>query len=149
MYYARHKWYIFIYNNSLLHWASKRLHFVWHKATEVHHNTLILMWANEKMVLCLHVPRHVLSSKISYSGPFCEDTHVYICINGFRTCRMKTNRRNSSLIHDFSSLQSRESSLLVSTCEFLSDVVFQDFPAEVFLHRPNIIKVLYLLHPWF
>ncbi|XP_060587035.1 rotatin-like, partial [Ruditapes philippinarum] len=41
-----------------------------------------------------------------------------------------------------SSLQSREASMLVSTCEFLSDVVFQDFPAEIFLQRPNIIKNL-------
>ncbi|WAR12019.1 RTTN-like protein, partial [Mya arenaria] len=29
-----------------------------------------------------------------------------------------------------------------STCEFLSDVVFQDFPAEIFLQRPNIVKNL-------
>ncbi|KAL4234763.1 hypothetical protein ACF0H5_006405 [Mactra antiquata] len=41
-----------------------------------------------------------------------------------------------------SSLQSREASMLVSTCEFLSDVVFQDFPAEIFLQRPSIIKNL-------
>ncbi|XP_052274853.1 rotatin-like isoform X2 [Dreissena polymorpha] len=41
-----------------------------------------------------------------------------------------------------SSLQSREGAMLVSTCEFLSDVVFQDFPAEIFLQRPNIIKNL-------
>ncbi|XP_060080267.1 rotatin-like [Ylistrum balloti] len=41
-----------------------------------------------------------------------------------------------------SSLQSREPHLLVSSCEFLSDVVFQDFPAEIFLQRPNIVKNL-------
>ncbi|WAR12035.1 RTTN-like protein, partial [Mya arenaria] len=29
-----------------------------------------------------------------------------------------------------------------SMCEFLSDVVFQDFPAEIFLQRPNIVKNL-------
>lgn len=40
------------------------------------------------------------------------------------------------------SLQSRESHLLASSCEFLSDVVFRDFPAEIFLQRPNIIKNL-------
>ncbi|XP_062593037.1 rotatin-like isoform X3 [Saccostrea cucullata] len=41
-----------------------------------------------------------------------------------------------------SSLQSRESHLLASSCEFLSDVVFQDFPAEIFLQRPNIVRNL-------
>ncbi|XP_069111957.1 rotatin-like isoform X2 [Argopecten irradians] len=41
-----------------------------------------------------------------------------------------------------SSLQSREPHLLASSCEFLSDVVFQDFPAEIFLQRPNIVKNL-------
>jgi len=30
---------------------------------------------------------------------------------------------------------------VVSVCEFLTDVVFQDFPAEVFLQRPSIVKV--------
>ena len=33
----------------------------------------------------------------------------------------------------------------MSACEFLSDVVFQDFPAEVFLQRPNIVKVSELM----
>ncbi|KAL5022092.1 hypothetical protein ScPMuIL_001247 [Solemya velum] len=41
-----------------------------------------------------------------------------------------------------SSLQSREPGLLISACEFLADVVFQDFPAEIFLQRPNIVKGL-------
>jgi len=31
--------------------------------------------------------------------------------------------------------------MVVSVCEFLTDVVFQDFPAEVFLQRPSIVKV--------
>ncbi|CAH1779766.1 unnamed protein product [Owenia fusiformis] len=41
-----------------------------------------------------------------------------------------------------SSLRSRETGLIVSACDFLCDVVFQDFPAEVFLQRPNIVKSL-------
>ncbi|XP_056009232.1 rotatin-like isoform X2 [Ostrea edulis] len=44
-----------------------------------------------------------------------------------------------------SSLQSRESHLLASSCEFLSDVVFQDFPSEIFLQRPNIVRNLLAL----
>lgn len=40
------------------------------------------------------------------------------------------------------SLQSKEQNLLISACEFLSEVVFQDFPAEIFLQRPQIIKVM-------
>jgi len=31
--------------------------------------------------------------------------------------------------------------MVLSVCEFLTDVVFQDFPAEVFLQRPSIVKV--------
>ncbi|KAK2169790.1 hypothetical protein LSH36_7g17006 [Paralvinella palmiformis] len=40
------------------------------------------------------------------------------------------------------SLKSKDVSLVISACEFLSDVVFRDFPAEVFLQRPFIIKSL-------
>jgi len=39
------------------------------------------------------------------------------------------------------SVYSRDVSVVVSVCEFLADVVFQDFPAEVFLQRPSIVKV--------
>ena len=41
----------------------------------------------------------------------------------------------------FRSVHSRDTSMVVSVCEFLTDVVFQDFPAEVFLQRPSIVKV--------
>ena len=40
-----------------------------------------------------------------------------------------------------SSLQTRDPHCLVGACEFLADVVFQDFPAELFLQRPEILKV--------
>ncbi|XP_076470158.1 rotatin-like isoform X2 [Babylonia areolata] len=40
------------------------------------------------------------------------------------------------------SLQSRDVWVLTSACEFLSDVAFQDFPAEIFLQRPLIVKSL-------
>ncbi|CAL1538592.1 unnamed protein product [Lymnaea stagnalis] len=41
-----------------------------------------------------------------------------------------------------STLQTRDSATLVGACEFLADVVFQDFPAELFLQRPEILKNL-------
>ncbi|RUS86968.1 hypothetical protein EGW08_005293, partial [Elysia chlorotica] len=41
-----------------------------------------------------------------------------------------------------SSLQSKDHSMLIGSCEFLADVVFQDFPAEIFLQRPEILKSL-------
>ncbi|CAG5115958.1 unnamed protein product, partial [Candidula unifasciata] len=41
-----------------------------------------------------------------------------------------------------SSLQTRNPGNLVEACEFLADVVFQDFPAEIFLQRPEILKSL-------
>ena len=42
------------------------------------------------------------------------------------------------------SLQSKDVTMLASACEFLSDVVFQDFPAEIFLQRSQIVKVIKL-----
>ncbi|XP_046578265.1 LOW QUALITY PROTEIN: rotatin-like [Haliotis rubra] len=44
-----------------------------------------------------------------------------------------------------SSLQSKDVSMLMSAYEFLSDVVLQDFPAEIFLQRPQIVKSLWSL----
>jgi rotatin len=32
--------------------------------------------------------------------------------------------------------------LILHTCQFFTDVMLQDFPAEVFLQRPAIIKVI-------
>lgn len=40
-----------------------------------------------------------------------------------------------------SSLRSNNSNLVRTTCELLCDVIMQDFPAEIFLQRPNIVKV--------
>ncbi|XP_013417729.1 rotatin-like [Lingula anatina] len=40
------------------------------------------------------------------------------------------------------SLHSGDQTMVISACEFLSDVVFLDFPAEVFLQRPSIVKIL-------
>lgn len=34
--------------------------------------------------------------------------------------------------------------LVRTTCELLCDVIMQDFPAEIFLQRPGIVKVLNL-----
>ena len=42
-------------------------------------------------------------------------------------------------------LQSNNTSLAKKSCEFLSDVLFKDFPAEIFLQRPSIVMVKYLL----
>lgn len=42
-----------------------------------------------------------------------------------------------------SSLKSSNPNLIQTTCELLCDVIMQDFPAEIFLQRPQIVKVLY------
>ncbi|XP_066479673.1 rotatin [Tiliqua scincoides] len=44
-----------------------------------------------------------------------------------------------------SSLRSKNRRLIWNTCELLQDVIMQDFPAEIFLQRPKIIKSLLLL----
>lgn len=40
-----------------------------------------------------------------------------------------------------SSLRSNSPNLVRTTCELLCDVIMQDFPAEIFLQRPSIVKV--------
>ena len=42
----------------------------------------------------------------------------------------------------FSRLQNSDEVLVMSSCEFICDVLLQDFPAELFLQRPVIVKVL-------
>ncbi|XP_068721388.1 rotatin-like isoform X1 [Montipora capricornis] len=41
-----------------------------------------------------------------------------------------------------SRLQSRSQSLISNSCEFLRDVLFKDFPAEIFLQRPSLLQSL-------
>ncbi|XP_029110935.1 rotatin [Scleropages formosus] len=41
-----------------------------------------------------------------------------------------------------SSLRSSNYNLVWTTCELLQDVIMQDFPAEIFLHRPGIVQNL-------
>ncbi|XP_059562335.1 rotatin isoform X1 [Myotis daubentonii] len=44
-----------------------------------------------------------------------------------------------------SSLRSSNHTLIWNTCELLKDVIMQDFPAEIFLQRPNIVQSLFSL----
>ncbi|XP_061778049.1 rotatin isoform X2 [Nerophis ophidion] len=53
-----------------------------------------------------------------------------------------TNTDRHILSSNETSLRSSNPSLVRSTCEILCDVIMQDFPAEIFLQRPNIAKTL-------
>uniref|UniRef100_A0A3Q4AK34 Rotatin N-terminal domain-containing protein n=1 Tax=Mola mola TaxID=94237 RepID=A0A3Q4AK34_MOLML len=53
-----------------------------------------------------------------------------------------TNTDRHILSTNESSLRSGNPNLVRSTCELLCDVIMQDFPAEIFLQRPNIVKSL-------
>lgn len=60
----------------------------------------------------------------------------------------ETALRNHGMMLLFlnSSLRSNNPNLVRTTCELLCDVIMQDFPAEIFLQRPSIVKVsLYIL----
>ena len=49
----------------------------------------------------------------------------------------------------FSRLQNLDEGLVISSCEFICEVLLQDFPPEMFLQRPVITKVTHaysLLH---
>ena len=43
-----------------------------------------------------------------------------------------------------SRLRSHSLSLITKSCEFLRDVLFKDFPAEIFLQRPSLLQVIEL-----
>ncbi|KAM9332619.1 LOW QUALITY PROTEIN: rotatin [Pholidichthys leucotaenia] len=56
-----------------------------------------------------------------------------------------TNTDRHILSSNESSLASSNSNMVRTTCELLHDVIMQDFPAEIFLQRPGIVKNLLLL----
>ncbi|CAN9506126.1 unnamed protein product [Ophioblennius macclurei] len=53
-----------------------------------------------------------------------------------------TNTDRHILSSNESSLGNTNPNLVRTTCELLCDVIMQDFPAEIFLQRPNIVKNL-------
>ncbi|XP_076014272.1 rotatin [Genypterus blacodes] len=53
-----------------------------------------------------------------------------------------TNTDRHILSSNESSLRSNNPNLVRTTCELLCDVIMQDFPAEIFLQRPSIVKNL-------
>ncbi|XP_047424746.1 rotatin [Mugil cephalus] len=53
-----------------------------------------------------------------------------------------TNTDRHILSSNENSLGSSNPNLVRTTCELLCDVIMQDFPAEIFLQRPNIVKNL-------
>ncbi|XP_029955033.1 rotatin isoform X2 [Salarias fasciatus] len=53
-----------------------------------------------------------------------------------------TNTDRHILSSNESSLGNSNPNLVRTTCELLCDVIMQDFPAEIFLQRPNIVKNL-------
>ncbi|XP_026147911.1 rotatin isoform X2 [Mastacembelus armatus] len=53
-----------------------------------------------------------------------------------------TNTDRHILTSNESSLKSNNPSLVRNTCELLCDVIMQDFPPEIFLQRPSIVKSL-------
>uniref|UniRef100_A0A8C4I5V3 Rotatin n=1 Tax=Dicentrarchus labrax TaxID=13489 RepID=A0A8C4I5V3_DICLA len=53
-----------------------------------------------------------------------------------------TNTDRHILSSNESSLRSSNPNLVRTTCELLCDVIMQDFPAEIFLQRPSIVKNL-------
>ncbi|CAG5895883.1 unnamed protein product [Menidia menidia] len=55
---------------------------------------------------------------------------------------MLTNTDRHILSSNESSLGSSDANLVRTTCELLRDVIMQDFPAEIFLQRPGIVKKL-------
>ena len=60
--------------------------------------------------------------------------------HGFQWISLTSGDRQILAVTD-TRLQSPNLSLIIQSCEFLKGVLLHDFPAEVFIQRPNILKV--------
>ncbi|KAK3729625.1 hypothetical protein QZH41_017666, partial [Actinostola sp. cb2023] len=59
----------------------------------------------------------------------------------FQWLPLSSSDRHIMAVTD-SRLHNCSSTLVAKSCEFLSDVLFKDFPAEIFLQRPSVFKSL-------
>ncbi|NWJ02806.1 RTTN protein, partial [Crypturellus undulatus] len=101
------------------------------------------------------VDHSVLPQEELFTGYFCQDgsqvPHLEIppkrtivkCLkfSTFPWLTLTSTDRHV-LSSNESSLRSNNHSLIWNTCELLQDVIMQDFPAEIFLQRPNIVQSL-------
>ena len=58
----------------------------------------------------------------------------------FKWLPLSSSDRHILAVTD-SRLQNSSPTLVSKSCEFLADVLFKDFPAEIFLQRPSVFKV--------
>ncbi|XP_072014285.1 rotatin-like [Amphiura filiformis] len=76
----------------------------------------------------------------------CEPAQGNEGVRGLKFCTFPwlslTHTDRHVLLSTNSLLCSSRPSLVATSCEFISDVVLQDFPAEIFLQRPSIVKSL-------
>ncbi|XP_072460223.1 rotatin isoform X2 [Notamacropus eugenii] len=76
-----------------------------------------------------------------YSGSLINQTVKCLKFSTFPWLPLTATDRHV-LSSNESSLRSSNFTLVWNTCELLEDVIMQDFPPEIFLHRPKIIQNL-------
>ncbi|EDO36601.1 predicted protein [Nematostella vectensis] len=84
-----------------------------------------------------NMPQGSLSTSRSHDTAQLEST----ALTFFRWMSLSVSDRHVLTATD-SRLQSRSPTLVAQSCEFLSDVLFKDFPAEIFLQRPSVFRTL-------
>uniref|UniRef100_A0A3Q0QQZ1 Rotatin N-terminal domain-containing protein n=1 Tax=Amphilophus citrinellus TaxID=61819 RepID=A0A3Q0QQZ1_AMPCI len=95
-------------------------------------------------VVYSHGPRSIPPKDDSCFIPLCHTVHESVRCLRFSVFPWLTltNTDRHILSSNENSLGSNNPSLVRTTCELLCDVIMQDFPAEIFLQRPGIVKNL-------
>uniref|UniRef100_A0A3P8VNZ8 Rotatin n=1 Tax=Cynoglossus semilaevis TaxID=244447 RepID=A0A3P8VNZ8_CYNSE len=94
-----------------------------------------------------HLPDFFPSQTVAYShGPHDAASTVHESVKCLKFSVFPwltlTNTDRHILSSNESSLRSNKINLVQSTCDLLRDVIMQDFPPEIFLQRPSIVKNL-------
>uniref|UniRef100_A0A3B4EV73 Rotatin N-terminal domain-containing protein n=1 Tax=Pundamilia nyererei TaxID=303518 RepID=A0A3B4EV73_9CICH len=97
-----------------------------------------------RVVVYSHGPRSTSSKGDSCFIPLCYIEHESVRCLKFSVFPWLTltNTDRHILSSNENSLGSSNTNLVRTTCELLCDVIMQDFPAEIFLQRPGIVKSL-------
>uniref|UniRef100_A0AAX7TFN2 Rotatin N-terminal domain-containing protein n=1 Tax=Astatotilapia calliptera TaxID=8154 RepID=A0AAX7TFN2_ASTCA len=97
-----------------------------------------------RVVVYSHGPRSTSSKGDSCFIPLCYIEHESVRCLKFSVFPWLTltNTDRHILSSNENSLGSSNPNLVRTTCELLCDVIMQDFPAEIFLQRPGIVKSL-------
>ncbi|KAF0028152.1 hypothetical protein F2P81_019239 [Scophthalmus maximus] len=102
---------------------------------------------HKRMLASKDIPPHKIPGEVSYvplRSSFCFTVHETVRCLKFSVFPWLTltNTDRHILSSNESSLRSNNPNMVRTTCDLLCDVIMQDFPPEIFLQRPSIVKSL-------